>query len=347
MNPNSFRTGEIAAMSHHRVLIADDDAEMANVLARRCRQMGLAVETATTAMDALQKLQSRPPDAAILDVHMPQGNGLAVCEMIANDPALNKIPVIVLTGAKAPDIVRRCHELRAFYVTKCSDVWPRIGPLLQELLELPAEDEGACAGEVCVEAASQGGSPDASRAQLMDDVFAALAVDDDVADVSDNAGAGNSSEAEQPWVLSIDDDEAFSYALQLRLQKHGVGVQRAFAGRAGYRTAFRSQAHAIILDYELPDGNGDYVLRRLKENPVTRDIPVISLTGKRDRQVERTMYSLGAAAFFNKPYVWSELWAELQRHLPAERLLPQRDPPEPKFLLNGDRPAVELAETAQ
>lgn len=328
-------------MGHRRVLIADDDPEMANVLARRCRQMGLAVETATTAMAALRKLQELPFDAAILDVDMPEGNGLAVCEMIANHPTPNKITVIVLTGKKAPDIVRRCHELRAFYVTKCSDVWPRIGPLLQELLELPAEETRG-ADATCIDAPSHDESPDASRAKLMDDVFAALAGDDGEADSPGSEDAD--AQPQRPWVLCIDDDAAFSFALQLRLQEHGVDVLRAFAGREGYRTAFHSRAHAIFLDFELPEGNGDYVLRRLKENPVTRDIPVISLTGNRDRQVERTMYSLGAAAFFQKPYVWSELWAELQRHLPSE-CIPQRDPSEPKFLSKVDQPAVELLQT--
>ncbi len=115
----------------------------------------------------------------------------------------------------------------------------------------------------------------------------------------------------RPWVLCIDDDKDFTDFLRLRLESQGVEVVQAFAGMAGYRTAFTTPAQAIILDYEMPDGNGEYVLRRLKANPVTCQIPVIVLTGNRDRMLERTMYRLGAARFLTKPVNWGTLWAEL------------------------------------
>ncbi len=91
---------------------------------------------------------------------------------------------------------------------------------------------------------------------------------------------------------------------------------RAFAGRDGVRSAFTNQAQAIILDYQMPDGDGAYVLRRLKENPITRDIPVIVMTGLRDRHVERQVTNLGAECFMTKPYDWPKLWAKLQEYLP-------------------------------
>jgi DNA-binding response OmpR family regulator len=123
-------------------------------------------------------------------------------------------------------------------------------------------------------------------------------------------------EISRPWVLCIDDDSDFSFTLKMRLERQGVDVLRAYAGMEGYRYAFTSEAQAIILDFELPNGNGDYVLGRLKENPVTKDIPVIVLTGRKDKALERRMYALGATSFFTKPYDWTGLWAELQRHLP-------------------------------
>jgi CheY-like chemotaxis protein len=115
----------------------------------------------------------------------------------------------------------------------------------------------------------------------------------------------------RPWVLCIDDDKDFTDGLRLRLESKGVEVVQAFAGMSGYRSAYTTPAQAIILDHEMPNGNGEYVLRRLKENPITCQIPVIVLTGNRDRMLERTMYSLGAARFLTKPVEWKTLWAEL------------------------------------
>lgn len=303
-------------MKVSRVLIADDDFELANALASRCRTLGIAAEIATTASDALSGLGKQPPDLAILDVDMPEGNGLAVCEMIMHNAALKNLPVVILTGKEDPNTIQRCHELRAFYVTKCVDVWPRIHPLLEELLELPAASSREASTD---ESQAPQVKPISPASQLMDAVFEVLEDDQTLFDRADSDVADQPS---RPWVLCIDDDASFSFGLQLRLQEQGVDVLRAFAGREGYRSAFHSRAQAIVLDYELPEGNGDYVLRRLKENPVTRDIPVVVLTGRRDRHIERQMYNMGAACFMNKPYDWAELWRELSRHItlpPVER----------------------------
>lgn len=118
-----------------------------------------------------------------------------------------------------------------------------------------------------------------------------------------------------PWVLHIEDDAEFSQTVKTRLEHHGVAVVRAFDGRDGYRTAFLRPADAILLDVELPNGAGDYVLERLKSHPATRDIPVIVITGVQDRSKYRQMMQLGAAAYFTKPLEFPDLHAELRRHI--------------------------------
>lgn len=118
-----------------------------------------------------------------------------------------------------------------------------------------------------------------------------------------------------PWLLHIEDDEDYSAAIKLRLEKHGVAVVRASSGVEGYTTAFTTPADAILLDYELPAAEGDYVLRRLKDNPVTRDVPVIVLSGRRDRALERQMLGLGAARYLTKPIDFDDLLTELGRHI--------------------------------
>lgn len=123
--------------------------------------------------------------------------------------------------------------------------------------------------------------------------------------------AANSTE--RPWILSIEDDEDVVLALRLRLQEMGIDVVNIAEGRSGYFKAFDSPPNAIILDYELPEGNGDYVLRRLKESPVTSSIPVIVLTGRREGYIQRQMQSLGADAFLTKPFKWELLRDTLSR----------------------------------
>jgi CheY-like chemotaxis protein len=161
-------------------------------------------------------------------------------------------------------------------------------------------------------------SPEAGDSQatsadtdLLDAVFAMLSSDAQTAKTS--ATSGDLPKDVTRWILHIEDDQDLSAALSLRLRPYGISVIRAFAGMEGYRRAFLNPADAIILDYELPNGNGDYVMRRLKENPVTKDIPVIILTGRKERTVERKMRNLGADAFLNKPLEFNSLIDELER----------------------------------
>lgn len=107
-----------------------------------------------------------------------------------------------------------------------------------------------------------------------------------------------------------------SLALKLKLEHRGIQVIRAFEGRQGVQTAMTGPADAIILDFNLPNGQGDYVLRRLKMNPRTKDIPVIMLTGVKDQALEQQMLGMGATRFLTKPLVFEDLLQELQRRLP-------------------------------
>jgi CheY-like chemotaxis protein len=116
------------------VLIADDDRDLVHVLARRCGQLGLQVICAYDGFSALSLIKSERPDMACLDVEMPPGNGLSVCEMLTSDEACRSIPIAILTGRSDPDRIIRCHSLCAYYVEKCPDIWSRIEPLLKELL---------------------------------------------------------------------------------------------------------------------------------------------------------------------------------------------------------------------
>lgn len=286
------------------IFLADDDADIVDLLTHRCKAMGLRVDSASNATAALGKIEECIPDVVILDVDMPYGDGLCICEMMAKHIELRDIPVIILTGNNTEETVRRCHSLCAYYVPKCTELWSRVEPLLVELLDM----ESSSATEV----PAPGAKPETT--DLIDSVFAVLGVEE--GDCLSQADVAESSDdTDGPWVLSIEDDDDVALALQIRLREQGLRLVRASAGREGYRKAFTEAPRAILLDYELPQGNGDYVLRRLKENPVTCEIPVIVLTGRREGYIERQMRSLGAAEFLNKPIEWNRLRSALNVQL--------------------------------
>jgi CheY-like chemotaxis protein len=92
-------------------------------------------------MTALTLAHQQQPDLICLDVNMPSGSGLSVCEMLTADDQVSSIPVIMLTGRADEETVRRCHTMCAYYVLKSRDTWGRVEPILRELLQLPPAEK--------------------------------------------------------------------------------------------------------------------------------------------------------------------------------------------------------------
>ena len=65
-------------MSPPRILVADDDVDFVDAIARRCRNLGLTVDTVHDTDTTRAAIERTKPDLAILDVNMPAGNGLDV-----------------------------------------------------------------------------------------------------------------------------------------------------------------------------------------------------------------------------------------------------------------------------
>jgi len=120
------------------ILIADDDRDLVNALACRCRRLGFQVLVAHDAFMALLLAKSQSPNMICLDVEMPGGSGLSVCEMLGSDDG-RQVPIAILTGRNDPETIIRCHSMCAYYVEKCPDLWSRLEPLVKELLAAPTE----------------------------------------------------------------------------------------------------------------------------------------------------------------------------------------------------------------
>lgn len=99
-------------------------------------------------------------------------------------------------------------------------------------------------------------------------------------------------------VLIIDDDEEVRYTIGQYLLSKGYQVVFAEDGAKGLQVAIDNQPFAITLDVMLPNKDGWSVLKELKENPVTKDIPVILVSNNGDKNIG---YRLGAFEYFVKP----------------------------------------------
>jgi two-component system KDP operon response regulator KdpE len=78
-----------------RVLVVDDEPQILRALQLKLKTAGYAVETATTAAEALMKAAMRPPEAIILDLLLPDGSGTEVCRELRT---WSTVPIVVLSA---------------------------------------------------------------------------------------------------------------------------------------------------------------------------------------------------------------------------------------------------------
>ena len=108
-----FKPGETAP----RILIADDDPSIVRLLADRCSLMGFKVETASNGTQALRKIRQGGFDTLIIDVQMPELDGLSVSAYLL-EYSSRRLHVIVVTGRRDAETVGTCDSMGALYVRK-------------------------------------------------------------------------------------------------------------------------------------------------------------------------------------------------------------------------------------
>jgi len=102
-----------------KILLVDDEPDLQELIDANLTTAGYQVLTAATGPEALRQARELKPHLILLDVMLPEMDGLEVCKMLRRDPATSSIPIIMLT-ARATEIDRVLGlELGADdYVTK-------------------------------------------------------------------------------------------------------------------------------------------------------------------------------------------------------------------------------------
>jgi diguanylate cyclase (GGDEF)-like protein len=122
-----------------------------------------------------------------------------------------------------------------------------------------------------------------------------------------------------PWevgarVLVMDADPE-ARRLEAILTREGYRVTHTGCGAEGLRLAQEQVPDLVVLDALIPGLDGYQVCARLKENPITRDIPVLFVTSLRGEAEEVGAFLAGAADFLTKPFSPAVLAARARNHL--------------------------------
>jgi GAF domain-containing protein/CheY-like chemotaxis protein len=113
-------------------------------------------------------------------------------------------------------------------------------------------------------------------------------------------------------VLVVEDDLDNLVLIRDALKQEGFNVRTTRRGRRALRLARESDPALILLDMKLEDMDGYQVLRNLKADPETQEIPIVVITGSLSQeQLRDDVLALGAARFLTKPFAVEELIHEI------------------------------------
>lgn len=124
---------------------------------------------------------------------------------------------------------------------------------------------------------------------------------------------------DMPMILLVDDDPQSLRVMGFALTEAGYRVAAAKGGEACFEVLPRCQPDLILCDVIMPDIGGIEVCRRLKDDPATRDIPLIFLTSRTETEDLLEGFTAGAVDYIAKPFNTPELLARVKTHTELKR----------------------------
>ncbi|HTW87351.1 MAG TPA: response regulator [Candidatus Binataceae bacterium] len=116
-------------------------------------------------------------------------------------------------------------------------------------------------------------------------------------------------------IMVVDDDPDTVKILSHYLKREGFTPLEAASGPEGLRLLASHRVDVILLDLMMPEMDGFAVMRALKKDPATADIPVIMVTARDDLSARAEGMSLGVADFLAKPVFRKQLGNRIRAQL--------------------------------
>jgi CheY-like chemotaxis protein len=274
----------MTAATDSRLLLVED-SEAAIIQVRfALESAGFTVDTVTGGRQALDYLKNHIPDGIVLDLMMPEVDGFAVLQAVRTSPLTSAVPVMVVTAKTlSPEEHRLLTSFNVRQVVQKGDVNQ------DELLTLVHEMLGT------------------------DRVFTDLAPM--IADRRSVAPAPPTQQHRCPGsgaVLAIDDNRDNIEVVKAVLGKD-FAVLEAGDGEEGLLLAQTEYPSVILLDMQLPKKDGMTLLRELKKDAATREIPVIAMTACAMAGDRERFLAAGCSEYLSKPYRIEDLESLVRR----------------------------------
>jgi DNA-binding NtrC family response regulator len=307
-------------MSEIRVLLVDDEEDYVRAMAERMDMRDLQCEVALSGEEALELLDTNPPDVMVLDLRMPRMQGMEVLEKVKRDHP--HIQVIILTGHGGEKEEREARRLGAFeYLQKPADIGALVGTIqgawkrsIQAAREFIREQKEDFDRSMTAAALAEGGMPEEARG-IMDQAH----------------GLARAAKIREPVggttlkVLLVDDEEDYVRTMAERMEMRDVGSDVALNGEEALAMLEGGLPDVMVLDLKMPGMGGLEVLESVKK--MYPQVQVIILTGHGSDKEEVEARRLGAFDYLQKPVDINDLMARIKKAGEAMKELKERSVP--------------------
>lgn len=116
-------------------------------------------------------------------------------------------------------------------------------------------------------------------------------------------------------VLIAEDEPSILESLDFILRRAGLSIESVTDGDAALAAIRRERPRLVVLDVMLPKRSGFEVLKQIRADRLTHDLPVLILTAKGQAQDRQIAQELGASSFVTKPYANADVVGTVKRLL--------------------------------
>ena len=271
-----------------RVCLVDDNATNRSLLQYHVSAWNMHHESAVDGPSALALLrraaeEGTPFDLAIIDMYMPEMNGLELCQLIKQDPTIRKTHLIMLTASgQRGDSLAAQEAGAAAYLTK---------PIRERHL-----------------------------ADCIRMIFSRENTEEKAAPLITRHTITETVARSSPRILVVDDNPVNQKVAVKMLEKLGCRVDLAGNGMEALAAVCRHQYPLVFMDCQMPDLDGLETTRLLRSQEKPGEhLPVIAMTANAMEGDRESCLKAGMDDFISKPIITSDLKKILARWIPQNQ----------------------------
>ena len=248
-----------------RIVLVEDDLVLSQLITARLEREGYEVHASLDGTEGLLLIQREKPDLVLLDILLPGRNGIEILGTLHHDGMVPAMPVIIISNSgQAVDVEQALKYGARDYLVK-ADLTP--GEVLEK-----------------VRGVLRGGNP--------------IAGDSEVSSQPLQTAPGH-----QQNVMIVEDDQLLVDLLTKKFSERGYIVHHAANADEARKLFEKEKISAVLLDIVLPDIDGFTFLDELKNDPLTKEIPIVIVSNLGQREEIERGLKAGAADYVIKAEV--------------------------------------------